>query len=85
MLYDDAIDRAAYFDRCWPNREIIREHVLEKVVEDGDDVIVLYRCLTRDGRMFRNMEMLSFEGSRLKAVNVYFGAGYKDGVFQTYG
>jgi len=84
--YDDAIDKTTYFERCWPEsvrfvEQYLVEQVLEKVVEDGDDVFVLYRCRTKDGKEFRNTELHSFSGERIRKVSVYFGAAYKDGAF----
>lgn len=80
--YDDAIDKRAYFERCWPNSERIERHSLEEIVGSGDRVFVLYLCRTREGKEFRNVETFDFEGSRIRAINVYFGAAYIDGVFQ---
>ena len=79
--YDDAIDRATYFERCWPNSEMIQTHVLERMFEHGDDVFVLYRCVTTDGKEFRNVEVHSLEGAHIRHVDVYFGAAYRDGKF----
>ncbi len=80
--YDDAIDKAAYFERCWPNSERIREHILEKIFVEGDEAFVRYKCVTNDGREFRNTEFFRFDGDKLCEVQVFFGATYKDGVFQ---
>lgn len=60
--YDDAIDRAAYFVRCWPTSELVRTFILEKIVEQGDDVFVNYKCTTKEGKEFRNVEVLTFTG-----------------------
>jgi len=79
--YDDAIDRAAYFERCWPNSALIRAHALERVFVEGDEAFVTYKAATHDGREFRNTEFFTFEGDRIASVNVYFGATYKDGAF----
>lgn len=79
--YDDRIDKATYFERCWPNRHLIREHVIERIFEQGDEAFVTYRCITTDGKEFRNTEFFTFRGDRLQQVQVYFGAGYKDGRF----
>jgi len=79
--YDDAIDKATYFERCWPNSGLIREHVLEKILVQGEEAFVLYRCLTQDGKEFRNTELITFAGDRVKRVDVYFGATYKAGAF----
>ncbi|UUP16398.1 nuclear transport factor 2 family protein [Nitratireductor thuwali] len=80
--YDDAIDREAFFERCWPAGQRMAEISPEEVVENGDRVFVLYRCRTPEGKEFRNVETLDFTGDRIRAVNVYFGAAYIDGVFQ---
>jgi len=79
--YDDAIDRATYFIRCWPNSKLFKSITVERICEDGDTAFVLYRCETTDGKSFRNTELHMFRGDGLRAVEVYFGAAYKDGVF----
>lgn len=79
--YDDAIDRNAYFERCWPSSDLFRSIEVERICEQGGDVFVLYRCETRDGNAFRNMELHRFRGDRLLGVEVFFGATRKDGVF----
>ena len=79
--YDDKIDKATYFERCWPNFERIREHVIERIFEQGDEAFVLYRCITQDGKEFRNTEFFTFKDERLKQVQVYFGATYRNGQF----
>lgn len=79
--YDDRIDKATYFKRCWPGSERIRTNVIEKIFEHGDEAVVLYRCITNDGKEFRNTEFFTFEGDRLRRVEVYFGAAYRNGAF----
>jgi ketosteroid isomerase-like protein len=80
--YDDAIDKAAYFSRCWPaSISYIKSNTVEKISECGDEVFVQYKCVTNDGKEFRNVECHTFDGGRVRAVNVYFGATYKDGNF----
>ena len=79
--YDDAIDKAAYFERCWPNSERIQAHILERICEDGGEAFVLYRCVTQEGKEFRNTELFTFDGDRVRQVEVFFGAAYRDGAF----
>lgn len=79
--YDDAIDKAAYFERCWPTSNSIGSHDLERIVEADDDVLVTYLCRMKDGKSFRNTEVLMFSGSRIRAIEVYFGASYRNGKF----
>jgi ketosteroid isomerase-like protein len=79
--YDDAIDRATWFERCWPNSDRLREQVLERILVQGDEAFVTYRAVTQDGSEFRNTEFFTFSGDRIASVDVYFGATYKDGAF----
>jgi ketosteroid isomerase-like protein len=79
--YDDAIDKAAYFERCLPNSDRIQAHNLERIFEQGSEAFVTYKCTTTDGTEFRNTEFFAFDGDRIRQVNVYFGAAYKDGAF----
>ncbi len=71
---DPGIDRAAYFERCWPNAGLIQGFEFKRLVEIGDDeVLVTYESTKTDGRRFRNTEVLTFRGDRLCAAEVYFG------------
>lgn len=79
--YDDRIDRAEYFRRCWPASKAIGDHELERIVESGDEVIATYLCRMKDGKSFRNTEIMRFEGARIAEITVYFGASYRDGAF----
>jgi ketosteroid isomerase-like protein len=79
--YDDAIDKATYFARCWRDTGWIERHELEKIFVEGDEAYVTYRCVAGDGKSFRNTEFFSFAGDKVKRIDVYFGATYQDGVF----
>jgi ketosteroid isomerase-like protein len=79
--YDDAIDKATYFERCWPTSELIKMHDIEIVAEHHDDTIVQYKCALNDGKEFRNVEVWTIVGERIRAINVYFGAAYRGGKF----
>ena len=79
--YDDAIDKTAYFERCFPNSEHMRALDIERVAVDGDGAFAMYRATTTDGKEFRNTEFFELDGDRIRGVNVFFGATYKDGVF----
>ena len=70
---DPGIDRAAYFERCWPNSETIEAFDFMRLVESGDEVLVTYESTKTDGRRFRNTEVLTFEGDKIRKVEVYFG------------
>jgi ketosteroid isomerase-like protein len=81
--YDDAIDKAAYFERCWPistsGRMVSNE--VERIFEQGGAAFVTYRVVTKTGDEFRNTEFFVFQGDRVKSIDVYFGASYRNGQF----
>jgi ketosteroid isomerase-like protein len=79
--YDDEIDKATYFARCWRVSDWIERHELEKIFVEGDEAFVTYKCLAKGGKNFRNTEFFTFEGDKIKRIDVYFGASYQKGVF----
>ena len=70
---DDGIDRATYFERCWPNADTLASFDIVRLVESGDEVLVTYEATKADGKRFRNTEVLTFDGDRISRVEVYFG------------
>jgi ketosteroid isomerase-like protein len=70
---DIGIDRASYFERCWPNAELIEAFEFKRLIEAGDEVLVTYESTKTDGRRFRNTEVLTFEGEKMSKAEVYFG------------
>lgn len=72
--YDDRIDRAYYLRRCWPTSEHVRRYRFDKLVADGDDVLVVYELELDDGSRLRNAELLRIADGRVREVEVYFGA-----------
>ena len=70
---DAGIDRARYFERCWPNAGQIAAFEFKRLVESGDEVIVTYESTRIDGTRFRNTEVLAFGGDKVCRTEVYFG------------
>ena len=79
--FDDEINKAIYFERCWRDSGWIERHELEKIFVEGDEAFVTYKCLAGSGKQFRNTEFFRFEGDKIKRIDVYFGASYQNGVF----
>jgi ketosteroid isomerase-like protein len=79
--YDDEIDKATYFERCWRVPDWIELQTLETIMVEGEAAFVTYRCVAKGGKSFRNTEFFRFEGDRIRRIDVYFGATYQDGVF----
>lgn len=73
--YDDAIDRATYFARCWPANTRMKKIDVERVLLDGDDAaVVTYTLVTASGRRIHNTERLWFRDGMIDRVEVFFGA-----------
>jgi ketosteroid isomerase-like protein len=70
---DVGIDRARYFERCWPNAGLIEAFEFKRLIEAGDDVVVTYESTRTDGSRFRNTEVLTFKGDKISRAEVYFG------------
>jgi ketosteroid isomerase-like protein len=79
--YDDEIDKITYFSRCWRGAGWIERHRLEKIFVEGDEAFVTYQCAAKDGKSFRNTEFFTFDGDRVRRIDVYFGATYAHGTF----
>ena len=79
--YDDEIDKATYFERCWRNSDWIERHELERIFVEGNEAFVTYRCVAKGGRSFRNTEFFAFHGDKVRRIDVYFGATYENGEF----
>src|SRR5439155_21087479 len=72
--YDDALDKPAYFERCWKGSEWIERHERERTFVEGDEAFVTYRCVAKGRRTIRNTECFAFEGDKVKRIDVNFGA-----------
>lgn len=79
--YDNAIDKEAYFERCWPNAALLKEQTIERILVEEDSAYVSYLGLTHEGTSFRNTEFFSFKAGQIHSIEVYFGAIYHQGIF----
>ena len=70
---DNRIDRATYFARCWPNSETSERFDFINLVADGHRVFVTYEGRSKQGRSFRNTEIVTVQEGKITDVEVYFG------------
>ena len=70
---DPGIDRATYFERCWPNAGRREKFEFARLSEVGEEVVVTYEATRTDGSRFRNTEIFSFDGDKISRIEVYFG------------
>jgi ketosteroid isomerase-like protein len=71
---DDHIDKAAFFERCFPTADRFREQRLLHVVPaDGELVLVHYEYELTTGDRYRNVEAITVRDGRIQEVQVFFG------------
>ena len=74
--FDDHIDRAEFFRRCWPTAGTQESVDVQLVLPDGGDgALVLYEARLKNGKRLRNTEYMRFAGDKLRSVEVFFGLG----------
>ena len=71
--YDDAIDRDAFMERCWPGNHSLTAHEVMQVSTDGETVFVLYQVGTTAGETYRNVERFTFRDGLVFGIDVFFG------------
>ncbi|MDB5100897.1 MAG: ketosteroid isomerase [Cyanobacteria bacterium RYN_339] len=71
--YDDHIDRATYFERCWPNSEHLQAFEFARIFVQGNQAYVTYVATRKDGTRFTNTEFFMVAGGQVTQVEVYFG------------
>ena len=70
---EQGLDRAGWFERCWPGAGTLSKFDSVRLIENGDEVVVTYEATREDGSRFRNTEVLTFEGDAQARAEVYFG------------
>jgi ketosteroid isomerase-like protein len=70
---EQGLDRAGWFERCWPGAGSLTEFEFVRLIEDGDEVVVTYEATRPDGSRLRNTEVLGFAGDKQVRAEVYFG------------
>jgi ketosteroid isomerase-like protein len=70
--YDDHIDRATYFERCWPVPAGMQPPMLTVIRGEGADWFVRYDAKAGSGS-FTNVEHFVVRRGRIERVRVFFG------------
>jgi hypothetical protein len=70
---DPLLDRAGYWERCWPGAGSGTRMDPVRLAEIGDEVLMTYEATRADGTRFRNTEIYGFDGDRIARIEVYFG------------
>jgi ketosteroid isomerase-like protein len=71
---DDHIDRAAFFERCFPTASRMTEQRLLHVTPAGGDLVfVYYEYQLTTGERHRNVEAITVRDNQIHEVQVFFG------------
>ncbi|WP_026911505.1 hypothetical protein [Patulibacter minatonensis] len=71
---DVGIDRAGYFERCWPGAGGVSTFSYVRQAEiGGGEVVTTYEATRADGTRFRNTEIHHVVGEQVDRIEVYFG------------
>ena len=71
---DDHIDKATFFERCFPTADRLREQRLLHVTQaDRELVFVYYEYELTTGDRYRNVEAITVRDGLIREVQVFFG------------
>ena len=71
---DDHIDRAAFFERCFPTADRFESQQILQLAAAGDDgVFLLYEYQLTTGERHRNAEYHTVRDGRIVEIQVFFG------------
>ncbi|MEU7427555.1 nuclear transport factor 2 family protein [Streptomyces sp. NPDC040750] len=77
---DDHIDKAAFFERCFPTADRFTEQrILHLVAADAEVVLVHYEYEPATGGRYRNVEAITVRDGLIREVRVFFGGPVRGG------
>jgi ketosteroid isomerase-like protein len=71
---DDHIDRATFFERCFPTSSRVRSQQIRRIAAATEqDVFVMYEYELVAGGRFRNAELITVRNGQMVEEQVFFG------------
>ncbi len=74
---DDHISVEKFKEKCWGTNSFVKKVSFLEMTESGNTVFLLVEIITTDNKVVRNIDMFSFNGNKIKSIEVFFGAGSK--------
>ncbi len=75
---DDHISVDKFKEKCWGTAQFFKKVNYIKMMEKGDDLMLLVEIITTDGKVIRNVDDYTFSNTgKIKSIEVFFGAGSK--------
>ena len=75
---DDHINIEKFKEKCWGTAKFVKRVKFIKVLEKGDELMLLVQINTSNGKVIRNVDVFSFNSKgKINSIEVFFGAGSK--------
>ena len=74
---DDHISVEKFKEKCWGTAKSIKKVNYIKMVENGNDLMLLVQIITTDDKVVRNVDIFNFSSGKIKSIEVFFGTGSK--------
>jgi signal-transduction protein with cAMP-binding, CBS, and nucleotidyltransferase domain len=75
---DDHINVEKFKEKCWATAKFFKKVSYIKMVEKGDDLMLLVQITTTDDNIVRNVDVFNFNNKgKIRSIEVFFGAGSK--------
>ncbi|HEY1869726.1 MAG TPA: nuclear transport factor 2 family protein [Chitinophagaceae bacterium] len=74
---NDHISVKEFKDSCWGTNRFTKKVNLIKMVQSGNDLILLVEIHTTDNKLARNVDIYTFSEGKIKSIEVFFGPGLK--------
>jgi hypothetical protein len=75
---DDHISVEKFKEKCWGTNKFFKKVRFIKMMEKGDELMLLVDITTTDNKVARNVDVYSFSSTgKIKSIEVFFGAGSK--------
>ncbi|HWA26853.1 MAG TPA: nuclear transport factor 2 family protein [Lacunisphaera sp.] len=74
---DDHLPVDKFKAKCWNQAEFIERFEFPRIAGDSNSAFAIVHVITKDGRIIRNTEYFTFEGGKIKSIEVFFGGNGK--------
>ena len=74
---DDHISVEKFKEKCWVTAPFVKKVRYIKMIEKGNDLMLVVEIITTENKIVRNVDMFSFSSGKIKSIEVFFGAGSK--------
>ena len=76
---DDHIDRATYFEKCFPTASRVKWQEIRRIAAATDeDVFVMYEYELASGDVHRNSELITVRDGQVAEIQVFFGSPVRE-------